>query len=87
MIAAQLRKENEMPEVTAIGELISKIGFPIVAAIALFWYMNKQRETHKAETDGMKDALNENTKILAELKELISFLMLQIKKEDPKNGI
>jgi preprotein translocase subunit YajC len=34
---------------------------------ALFWYMIKQREQHKQETDKMTEALNNNTAILTEL--------------------
>lgn len=50
-----------------IVTLIQTVGFPIVMCGALFWYMIKQREQHKQETDKMTEALNNNTKILTEI--------------------
>lgn len=50
-----------------IVTLIQTVGFPIVMCGALFWYMIKQREQHKQETDKMTEALNNNTAILSEL--------------------
>ena len=50
-----------------IVTLIQSVGFPIVMCGALFWYMIKQREQHKQETDKMTEALNNNTTILTEL--------------------
>ena len=50
-----------------IVTLIQTVGFPIVMCGALFWYMIKQREQHKQETDKMTEARNNNTKILTEI--------------------
>ena len=50
-----------------IVTLIQSVGFPIVMCGALFWYMIKQREQHKQETDKMTEALNNNTRILTEI--------------------
>lgn len=50
---------------------ISTLGFPIVVACALFWYINKQNENHKEEIGAMRETIQENTNILHELKELI----------------
>lgn len=50
-----------------IVTLIQTVGFPIVMCGALFWYMIKQREQHKQETDKMTEALNNNTRILTEI--------------------
>lgn len=58
-----------------IAQVISSVGFPIVAAAALFWYMYKQQVNHKEEMEGLKDALNKNTTVLSELKEVINFLI------------
>jgi preprotein translocase subunit YajC len=55
-------------------QLVSSLGFPIVMCGALFWYMVKQREAHQEETDHLKDTINENTKVLAELTTLIKVL-------------
>ena len=57
--------------IDTITQLISTLGFPIVCAAALFWYINKQEERHKDEMENMRTALNDNTTILSELKELI----------------
>ena len=57
-----------------IIQIISSLGFPIVMCGALFWYMVKQREVHKEETDHLKDTISENTKVLAELTALIKIL-------------
>lgn len=62
--------------VTEITQLVGSLGFPIVACAALFWYMNKQRESHKEEMDsmksavaGMQTAVENNTNILLKLYE------------------
>lgn len=62
-------------DVEAITSLISTLGFPIVVCIALFWYVNKQTESHKEEINGLRETINENTNILTQLKELISIMM------------
>lgn len=61
-------------EANTIIQIVSSLGFPIVMCGALFWYMVKQREVHKEETDHLKDTINENTKVLAELTTLIKIL-------------
>jgi len=57
-----------------IIQIVSSLGFPIVMCGALFWYMVKQREAHKEETDHLKDTISENTKVLTELTALIKIL-------------
>lgn len=54
--------------------LISTLGFPIVVSCALFWYINKQGESHKEEIDALRETITENTNILHELKELIKVI-------------
>lgn len=61
-------------DTNSIIQIVSTLGFPIVMCGALFWYMVKQREAHKEETDHLKDTINENTKVLAELTTLIKIL-------------
>ena len=51
-------------EVEAITTLISNMGFPIACVSALFWYLNKEREEHKAETQKLADAINNNTLVM-----------------------
>lgn len=38
---------------------ISTVGFPIVMCLILFWYMTKQTERHEAESNSMKEAIND----------------------------
>ncbi len=57
-----------------IMQAISTLGFPIIVACALFWYINKQNENHKEEILGLRETIQENTNILHELKELIKVL-------------
>ena len=54
-------------EIEAITTLISNIGFPIACVIALFWYFNKEREEHKAETQKLADAINNNTIVMEKI--------------------
>lgn len=48
-------------------QLIGSLGFPIVACIYLFKYMQKQTEIHKDELLLFKDAINNNTSAIKEL--------------------
>lgn len=43
----------------AIASLISSIGFPIVMCLMMFKYMTELNESHKEETNTLKDAINE----------------------------
>lgn len=52
---------------TTVTQLISNVGFPIVAYGAMFYYMIKQDKNHKEEMDKMSEALNGNTVALREL--------------------
>ena len=54
-------------EIEAITTLISNMGFPIACVIALFWYLNKEREEHKAETQKLADAINNNTIVMEKI--------------------
>lgn len=67
-------------DVNDITQIIASLGFPIVAAIALFWYLNKERESHDKEMAALNESLNKNTTVLSELKELITYLVGELKK-------
>ena len=41
-----------------ITQIISSVGFPIAMCLLLFWYMKIQLESHKEETNSLKDAIN-----------------------------
>lgn len=52
---------------TAVSQLISSVGFPIAACVALFWQMTKESERHKEEMDALKESLNQNTLAITKL--------------------
>lgn len=58
-------------EMMDITQIVSTVGFPIAAYVAMFWYMIKQSERHKEEMDALKEALNANTNALIELKSFL----------------
>lgn len=58
-------------DISAITTLISTIGFPIAACVAIFYMMNKEREDHKNEVDALKGVISEINQTLAALKQLI----------------
>lgn len=66
---------------TAVSQLISSVGFPIAACIALFWQMTKESERHKEEMDALKESLNQNTLAITKL-----VLFMQEKEGMEDNG-
>lgn len=64
-----------MEDMNAWATFISSYGFPIVCCVVMFKYLEKERETHRQEIEGMTTALNENTNIVKELKDTISKLL------------
>lgn len=56
---------------SAIGQLISTIGFPITACVALFYFMTSMLREHKEEINTLRSALEANTIAITELKGLI----------------
>ena len=50
-----------------IVSLISNVGFPIFACIMIFKELEKQRDTHKTESEKWVEALNNNTNVMKEL--------------------
>ena len=59
-------------DMTAATTMISTVGFPIAACCVMFWYMNKERESHAEEIKSLTDTINANTIALTELKDVIS---------------
>ena len=54
-------------DVNSITTAISTLGFPIVMCGAMFWYMLKEKDSHKEEMNSVTEALNNNTLILQKL--------------------
>lgn len=66
-------------DLNIITQLVGSLGFPIMACIGMFWYMNKEREDraketelHKQEMDSMRQSLDNNTAALEKLAEKLS---------------
>lgn len=62
-------------DVNTIVSLISNVGFPVAVCVALFFYMEKQNERHRNETDKLNATVQSNTKVLTELRTLIKTLV------------
>lgn len=65
-------------DVNVILQIINTVGFPVACVVAMAWYVYNQTEKnrqqisdmqaqHKAEMDGIKEALNNNTLALTRL--------------------
>ena len=48
-------------DVTAITQFIGSLGFPIACCVALFWYMMKEKDAHKAEMEELRKSVEANT--------------------------
>lgn len=57
-----------------IIQAVGSLGFPIVACCAMFNFLQKEQESHKAEMALVTEALNRNTEVLTELKTIIGML-------------
>lgn len=57
-----------------IIQAVGSLGFPIVACCAMFYFLQKEQESHKAEMALVTEALNRNTEVLTELKTIIGML-------------
>lgn len=53
--------------VNEVMNIITTVGFPIAVCLVCFWYINKMQEQHKAETDNLAEAINNNTLVMQEL--------------------
>ena len=58
--------------VNDVVTIISTVGFPIAACVALFWQTNEMQKNHKEEMDGVKEALNNNTLVVQNLVDKLS---------------
>ena len=62
-------------DIQVIGQLVASLGFPIVACGAMFWMVNKQEERHGEEIGSLRQTIEDNTNVLASLKELIQIIV------------
>lgn len=61
-------------DVATITSLISGVGFPIVMCLMMFKYMQDEQETHRDESDALKEAINELRVAITTLTERITVL-------------
>lgn len=55
-----------------IVDLIGNTGFPIAVSLICMYYIYKQSIAHKEEIETLRDAINNNTLALTELKDNLS---------------
>lgn len=58
-------------ELTEVVNAISTVGFPIFATVGIGWLLYREQQAHKEETNSLKEAINGNTIVMAELKQLL----------------
>lgn len=61
-------------DVNSISQIISNVGFPICACIALYIMVKDMQKAHKEEMDGLKQALDANTLTLSRLETILKML-------------
>ena len=60
-----------MENIDIIVSAISTVGFPIAMCVIMFWFLNREQQTHKEEMNELKDVIAKNNEVLASLKQLI----------------
>ena len=70
-LTSTLLKGVNIMDISAIGSLISTVGFPIACVIAMFMMWDKEREAHKQEMDKVTEAINNNTVALVKLEDAL----------------
>lgn len=66
-----------MVDYTAMTQVVSTLGFPIVMCGVLVWLNVKQMNAHRVSEENFTQALSDNTKAYIELKEAITNLKLK----------
>lgn len=54
-----------------IVNIVSNVGFPIACVIVMFFQMEKERESHKQESEKWVEAINNNTKVMEKVLEKV----------------
>lgn len=63
-----------MEWVQVLVDIVSNLGFPIACVVAMFWLLNKERESHEEETTKFTEAINNNTKVMEGVKAIVETL-------------
>jgi len=61
-------------DVQTLTQLVSSVGFPIVACLIMWKALQDSTAAHKEEMAAMQESLNQNTVVLAELKQMLQDL-------------
>lgn len=56
-------------DLTEIMTLISTVGFPIAACVALFLYMREENKAHRGQIDKFSESFDSNTEVMGKLLE------------------
>lgn len=56
-------------DVETIVQIISSVGFPIVASVGLFWFIVKVQEQNRVMMDKLSDSISTNTIAINALKD------------------
>lgn len=72
-------------DIKTVLDAVSVVGFPIVCCGIMFWYLQKEQQSHKDEIKAITEALNKNTLVLTELKDLFQ-MMTGYGKRGQSNG-
>ena len=59
-------------DMQSVTQLISNIGFPIAATVALYMQLAKEQENHREEMNQLKDVIQANTVALVKLEEKLN---------------
>ena len=54
-------------DVSGLIQVVGSLGFPVAACVAVFWYLMKESENHKAEVTKLSEAIQNNTLALTKL--------------------
>lgn len=54
-------------DINVVTQIISNLGFPIACVVAMFWMLNKERDSHKAETAELAKAIENNTNVMTQV--------------------
>lgn len=60
-----------MEHADIIVQVISTVGFPVVMALILLYFLIEEKKDHKEEMSELKEVIAKNNEILAGLKQLI----------------
>lgn len=61
-------------DINTVSTVISNVGFPIAACVALYVMVNNITKEHKTEIDALRKTIEENTVVLTRLESIIKML-------------